>query len=430
MGAMGDFFSNSENGPMILLIILVVDGLVVVGAWFLLSRTIARRVIRRATGIMRLAAAGETDAARSLAVEWDRALPRSPFARVNLAKVWSVVGDQDRALELLDATKIPARRACRPLRRIAAHVRYDALRALGQSEKAEWFLRDQSSEDPTAPWIVTSRLSAAKSDGDLDAADSALADVRTAFERQPKNENVLAALAQEALAGHRFAEAADLLERLLERLDRPGERRLTMMDAYLLLGMAQLAAGRDAAADQTFRHYAKRSSDPVIAEWKVATTRAGALMASLRLDEAATVYGKLTEGPEPALAFVGLAMCRIRQGEPEHAKQALDTAEETGYPSEKARFLRSQILVDLGEVSEAERLAREAANEHPPSDPETVYTLAYVAATGHLPDAEAILRRYVELVPNDPDLGPLLERRAPDGRTWRERLEVAPGQEI
>jgi hypothetical protein len=106
--------------------------------------------------------------------------------------------------------------------------------------------------------------------------------------------------------------------------------------------------------------------------------------------------------------------------------RALDTAEEAGYPPGKARFLRCQILVDLGEMSEADRLAREAASERPASDPETVYTLAYVAATAHLPDADATLRRYVELLPNDPDLGPLLERLAPDGRTWRERLEVAP----
>ena len=98
------------------------------------------------------------DAARELATEWDRAdRPSSPFARVNLAKVWFVLGEHERALSVLDATKIPNSRACRPLRRIAAHVRYDALRALGKNERAEWFLRDQAAIDPTAPWLAFSR---------------------------------------------------------------------------------------------------------------------------------------------------------------------------------------------------------------------------------------------------------------------------------
>jgi hypothetical protein len=84
---------------------------------------------------------------------------------VNLAKVWFVLGEHERALSVLDATKIPNSRACRPLRRIAAHVRYDALRALGKNERVEWFLRDQAAIDLTAPWLAFSRCRPSRVEG-------------------------------------------------------------------------------------------------------------------------------------------------------------------------------------------------------------------------------------------------------------------------
>jgi tetratricopeptide (TPR) repeat protein len=426
MGAMGDFFSDSNNGPAILLIILIVDVVVVLGGFYLLSKFLSARVIKRSAHILRLTTEGHTDAARELATEWDRAdRPRSPFARVNLAKVWFVLGEHKRALSVLDATKIPNSRACRPLRRIAAHVRYDALRGLGENERAEWFLRDQAAIDPTAPWLAFSRWETATTGGDVEAAGAALADVRALFAKHPKDEAVLAALAQDAFTGHRYADAADLLERLVRRLDRPGARRLTRFELYLLLGMAQVAVGRDAAADESFRTFVERSSDPADAERRVLGTRAGAYLVAGRLDEATRAYQQLVADGQSADAHVGLAMCVLRRGDPARAAHLLDRAEELGYPPEKGRLLRAQILVDQGKGVEADRLARQAASDLPSSNPEALYTLAYVFATAHLPGAEETLRRYVELQPYDPDLAPLLDRPGPDGRTWRERLEVA-----
>ncbi len=424
---MGDFFSDPKNGPAILLIILIVDILVVLGGFYLLSKFLSARVIKRSTHILRLATEGHTDAARELATEWDRAArPRSPFARVNLAKVWFVLDEHKRALSVLDATRIPNSRACRPFRRIAAQVRYDALRGLGENERAEWFLRDQAAIDPTAPWLAFSRWETATTDGDVEAAGAALADARALFAKHPKDEAVLAVLAQDAFTGHRYADAADLLERLVHGLDRPGARRLTRFELYLLLGMAQVAVGRDAASDESFRRFVERSSDPADAERQVRGARAGAYLVAGRLDEATRAYEQLIADAESADALVGLAMCRVRLGDPQGASDDLDRAEALGFDPDKALPLRAQITVDRGQGAEAEELALRAAGGDPTTnDPGSLYTLAYVRATAHLPGAEETLRRYAELQPNDPDLAPLLDRPAPGGGTWRERIEVA-----
>lgn len=307
-------------------------------------------------------------------------------------------------------------RACRPLRRVAAHLRYDVLRALGQDDRAEWFRRDQAAEDPSAPWLATSRWQTANAAEDPEAAGAALADVRALFAKHPKDEGVLAVLAQEALTAHRYPDAADLLERLIGRLDRPGARRLTVPDAYLVLGTALLAAGRDAAADEAFRLFVKGSSQPADAERRVLASRAGALLASGRLDEAARSYEQLTGGEAAAEAFVGLAMCSVHQGEAERAAGMLDRAQELGYPSATARFLRAQIQVDLGRVAEADRLAHEAAEERPPSDPEALYIHPRPRRSDGPP---ALWRR---------DVAPL--RRAPDerSRSPRSARTAGPGR--
>jgi tetratricopeptide (TPR) repeat protein len=427
---MGDFFSDARNGPLILLVILVVDIAVVMGGFFLVSRAYARRIIRRSLSIVERAKAGDVEGARSLAEAWDQGdRPRTPFARVNLAKVWAIIGDHRRVLSVIDGTKIPNSKACRPVRRAAAELKYEALRSLGEETRAEWFLRDAAEADPSAPWLATSRLKAALSEGDATAAGSAAADVSVMLRKRPQDPALLVILAQEALANHRFAEAADLLERLIARLDRP-TRHPSVQDLYLALGVARQAAGRDTAAEQAFREVVERSSEREIAERKVMFSRAAGLLFVRRLDEAAAVYEALATDDEVGDAFAGLAMCRVRLGNPEGAGDALDRAETLGFDSSKARPVRAQILVDQGRGAEAEQLALDAAGDAATNDPGALYTLAYVRATAHLPDAEGTLRRYVDLQPNDPDLGPLLDRPAPGGLTWEERLKVAPRPDV
>jgi len=205
-------------------------------------------------------------------------------------------------------------------------------------------------------------------------------------------------------------------------------------EAYLVHGGTLLAARRDDEAEAAFQEFRERSSDRSAAEQQVSKIRAETLLYAGRTSEAASAYETLVASREGPGSYVGLAMCRVRLGDPQGASDALDRAEALGFDPDKALPVRAQIMVDRGLGAEAEELALRAAGGDPAtSDPGSLYTLAYVRATSaHLAEAEETLRRYVELQPHDPDLAPLLERPAPDGRTWRERLEVArpdPGTE-
>lgn len=423
---MGDFFSDPQNGPVILLIILVVDVAVVLGGLWLVLRFIGGRIVKRSTHILRLAAEGDKATARALLEEWDRGdRPRAALARVNIAKAWLAVDEPTRAMRVLETTSISKSRRCLPLRRLAAHVRYDTLKALGEDDRAEWFRRDERAKDPTAPWLATSEWLSAYQEGDSDRAAAALTGVWSALARHPKDEVALAVLAQDAFTAHRYSQGADLLEQLIHRLDRPGSRRLSWPDAYLFLGTARLASGDDAAAEDAFRAFVKTSPKPEDAEIRVRQAKPDALLVGGRPTEASVMYERLTTGEDSAAAYAGLANCSIRLGEPQRAAQQLDRAEDLGYVSRDAKLLRAQILVDLGEVADADRLAHEEAAARPPSDPGALYTLAYVGVIGELPYAEEALRRYIELRIEDPDLPPLLDRPAPDGRTWRDRISIA-----
>src|SRR3990170_116268 len=105
MEAVGDFFSDSNNGPLIFLLILVVDIAVVLGGLYLILRTRARRVVRRSATIFRNVMDDDQEGARALLADWDRGgRPKDPLARLHLAKGWSLIGDHQRALSVLDTT--------------------------------------------------------------------------------------------------------------------------------------------------------------------------------------------------------------------------------------------------------------------------------------------------------------------------------------
>lgn len=331
----------------------------------------------------------------------------NPLGRLRLAAGWSLAGDHHRALGVLDSIEIPGGRAGRYIRRLASEQRFDVLEALGEHERAKRILDDAIEEDPGAPWLLRAT---SKDQGEL--TDGAIV---------AQGMHV-----KEAFKGHRFAEAADTHEAVLRRIARNPVARLALPLGHLVLGSAQLSAGRDSAAEASFQEFVKRSSDQDAAEKRVMKARAEALLRSGRISEAAPVYEALVAEEGTADAYAGLAMCLVRLGEVERAARDLDRAEALGFDGDRARFLRAQILVDQGRSEEAVTLAHEAARSRPSSDPQAAYTLAYVLATAQHPDAEATLRTYVTIDPNDPDLDPLLDRPAPNGRTWREHLESSP----
>jgi predicted Zn-dependent protease len=356
---------------------------------------------------------GDLQGAKELVAEWDQGdRPKNPLTRIKLAATWSDLGDHERALAVLDRTKIPAGLRGRPLRRMASGLTYTILTALGEEERAAWLLREAMTEHRRAPWV----LAATSTDPG-------------ASERQMKNPQALATLAQAAVKNHRFEEAVEMHERLLRRIARSPGARPVLGHAYLRLATYQVAAHRDSAAQVTFQEFLKRSSDRAVAENQVMKARAAGLLLGGRVSEASSVYEVLATKGKPD-AYFGLAMCRLRQGQAEQAERDLERAEALGYRREEVRFVRAQILADLGRDMEAVTLARQAASERPSSDATALYTLSYVLATAQQPDAEAALRRYVALCPNDPDLRRLLDRPVPSGGTWRERLESPPRPDL
>jgi tetratricopeptide (TPR) repeat protein len=404
---------SREEAPLTFLLILVAEIVLAMVVLYLIAIVYARRAAQRMRAILDRLNEGDLQGAKDLTAQWDRGdRPKNPLTRIRLAAAWSTVGDHERALAVLDGTKVPGGLGGRPLRRMASGLRYTTLKALGEEERAAWFLRDAMMEDPRAPWVLTATST--------DPGTS---------ERQTKNPQALATLIQDAVKNHRFEEAVEMHERFLRRMARDPGARPVLGHAYALHATYQLAAHRDAAAEVSFQEFLKRSPDPDRAENRVMKGRADGFLLGGRISEASSAYEALaTEGKREA--YFGLAMCRLRQGQAERAERDLDRAEELGYPKEKARFVRAQILADLGRDMEAVTLAREAASERPSSDPSAVYTLAYVLATAQQPDAEAALRKYVELYPNDPDLGRLLDRPVPSGGTWRERLKAPPRPDL
>jgi len=390
------------------MIVVPLVAVAVLGGLWLIWILFARRDARRLLAIGELVMDGDLERAKAVADRWSQGFDSpNPLGRLRLATGWSLAGDHHRALSVLDSIELPQGRSGRVIRRLASEQRFDVLEALGENERARKILDDAIEEDPGAPWLLraTSKDQGEWADGSIVAQGMHV---------------------KEAFKGHRFAEAADTHEAVLRRIGRNPVARLALPLGHLILGTAQLAAGRDSAAEASFQQFVNRSTDRVAAERRVMNSRAQALLISRRLSEATSAYEAVVAGQSTPDGFAGLAMCRLRLGEVEQAARDLDRAEELGYDADKARFLRAQILVDQGRSEEAMTLAHEAARSRPSSDPQAVYTLAYVLATAHHPDAEATLRTYVMIDPNDPDLGPLLDRPAPNGRTWREYLESPP----
>lgn len=380
--------------------------LAVLGCCFLIFVFTFQRDARREVVIFERALEGDLDEAAALAARWDKGRgPTTPVARLRLARSQWKAGDPYRALAILDDTKLPKGRLARSIRQMASELRFDVLEALGEQEQAARVINETIDEDPGTPWLL-----------------------KTGFTRRvpsPASRSLHAQgkLAADAYRDYRFGEAVELTEALINRATRGPLKRPARPLGYLVLGSAQIAAGQDSAAEASFRQFVDEASDRDSAERLVLRTRAESLLKGGRFAEATSAFEVYVAQQPTAEAFVGLAMCHMRLHETERAARELDRAVELGYDEHNARFIRAQILADQGRNEEAFTLAHEAARSRPPSDPLSAYTFAYVFATTLHPDAESALRRHMELVPNDPDLPPLLERPAPNGSTWREYLD-------
>jgi hypothetical protein len=66
-----------------------------------------KRILARMRLIRQLDQSGDNDAARAEAEAWEQSTrPNDPVARVNIARVWRMLGDPEHALRILQATPI------------------------------------------------------------------------------------------------------------------------------------------------------------------------------------------------------------------------------------------------------------------------------------------------------------------------------------
>jgi len=316
-------------------------------------------------------------------------------------------------------TPMPRGRLCRSVRRSGDQLRHQELLALGRTSEAAWFLRDMEQLDPGARWFASGKLKEARKATDPTKVAQIRHESETLLADRPDDLSLVLELASLAAEECRFDEAADRIGSMLDR--SRALRRRPPPALYRLLGHLRTAAGDDAGAQEAFDEFVRRSPDEQAARVAANASRAGALLSGGRVTEAAEAAERMTTvSDEPDVQLV-VAMCRLRLGDLDAASRALELAERGGSKPRAVSMVRAQLLADRGQM-EAETLARELVGSDLEADPGAFYTLAYVQATLHHPGAEETLRRYVAFKPLDPDLPSLLDRSAPGGGTWWERL--------
>jgi tetratricopeptide (TPR) repeat protein len=412
-------------------LLAVTSALITFGLFMLFGLLFRRRVLRRVRDVERSIWNGDLDDARRKTEQWERGVRRkNAYDRVNIAWAWSRIGDHDRALSTLDGTTTPKGRASRAVRRQADELRYEGLRATERQAEAGWFLNDVVDRDPRAPWLVGARVSSARASGERSHLEAAVEQARSVATADPKNIQAAWAVLRVATEQNRFAEGAEMLEQIVRQTERNARKNRMghppgFYHLLVALGTLHVASGSEERAEDAFGTALSRAPDQQAAAQEIVRARAGALFSARRFAEAATAYeGILAEAPDARL-FLALAECRHREGDPEAASDALARARDLDPEIQGGRLLEARLLSDAGDVRQAERIALEEAGDEDTTDPLSLYTIAYIRATGHLAGAEATLRRYVDLQPHDQDLGPLLDKPAPGGGSWRERLEVA-----
>jgi tetratricopeptide (TPR) repeat protein len=191
-----------------------------------------------------------------------------------------------------------------------------------------------------------------------------------------------------------------------------------------MLGMLRLVNGDEAGAAIAFSDARARAPDTDDARAEVTRFEADGYLSGLKINEAAAVYETALAIKDDGLSRRSLAECRRRLGELDAATEHLTAARQLGYEEGRIRSIEARVLSDRGQPEEAERLALAAAESAETNDADSMYTLTYVRVMHALPGAAETLRRYVALMPNDPDLPALLDRPHPKGGVWRDALET------
>lgn len=401
------------------------------GVMWLYSRFLyLPRIQRRILALDRRRASDGTDAVRGDLAVWERRVSKHDANQlIVIARQWEILEDHDRALAALDrihwAWWVPDRQ----FHRAADDLRYHVLRASGRDPGADALLNRTIDRDPAAPWLDAVRLEKAAEAGDPHERLAAYERAKSAALQERPHMDVVAKVASQAIRLGRLDDAVLLSRRLLSEMQErerwPGGyvrttshlRNIAKLRAAV--GALLVGVGDAAGAEREFERAAETLMDQE-GRRDLAVCRAEGLMYARRFDHAEAAFEAIAaEAPGDARVLLWLAICRWRLGDPVSARRALERVRELKPDLPSFSGMEAMLLADEGKRDEAQAML---ASSDP--DDEDVFVDAYVRTILGLPGAEGSLRLAVALYPEDePDVAALLDRTAPDGRSWRAHLD-------
>jgi pentatricopeptide repeat protein len=400
---------------------------------FVFPRARAHLIGLKVRRIERLSMGGRLDDARAVLAKWEpRVRARHDRLRILIASLWTEVGDHDRAMRVLERVEILPIAGSTLVRRAVDGAMYAALCSAERVGDADRLLVEASGRDPSAPWIVAARLRQAREANDADTVRSALDQARRIVAIDPSHLHVARELYLTVALMGRFEEASEIAERML-----PDGSRIAWLAPWRFLGLARwltqlgwarLSSGDDAGAEEAFARAIRIAPDRPAIERLVATARASGWFNARRYGDAERALAAiLATAPDPVHLRL-LGECHRRAGRFEEAFALLGRAREAGVEPTEADLLEARLLADVGRGAEAEAVALRGAGGEDAFDPDALFSLAYVRVSTGSPEANASVRRWSTRYPWLAEREELLDRRAPDGRTWREVVELPHGR--
>jgi tetratricopeptide (TPR) repeat protein len=209
---------------------------------------------------------------------------------------------------------------------------------------------------------------------------------------QPAAKSATGALAQRYVERKRFTEARALMQKLWDR--EPGSRDLEFAVAAVALQMKDYAEAERLLRDLKSVNYGEPGAIDLYLAQIAEDTK--------QYDKAIEAYGAVTEGDRAWLAKLRIGAMYGKLGRVDEAQRWLaDLPAVTKEQKVQVRQAQAQVLRDRGDDAGAYRVLTKGLEDHPDT-PDLIYDLAMVAEKlDKVDEAEARLKRLVELKPDD-----------------------------
>jgi tetratricopeptide (TPR) repeat protein len=209
---------------------------------------------------------------------------------------------------------------------------------------------------------------------------------------QPAAKSATGALAQRYVERKRFTEARALMQKLWDR--EPGSRDLEFAVAAVAMQMKDYAEAERLLRDLKSVNYGEPGAIDLYLAQIAEDTK--------QYDKAIEAYGAVTEGDRAWLAKLRIGAMYGKLGRVDEAQRWLaDLPAVTKEQKVQVRQAQAQVLRDRGDDAGAYRVLTKGLEDHPDT-PDLIYDLAMVAEKlDKVDEAEARLKRLVELKPDD-----------------------------